>query len=622
MAERLLALIERRGRALEVGHIASQLLRLTACPERLQRRLVAEVVESDPRLAWHGRDLVGIAPKGWGGCRVDEASFCIVDLETTGGAPGGSKITEIGAVTVEAMRIVDRFEMLVDPGRPIPPAIVSLTGITQEMIDGAPLIDEAIESFAEFVGDNVLVAHNAPFDLRFLNYERRRVSGRYFTQPWLDTLVLSRRLLRGRIERYNLRSLAEWAGTEVQPCHRALPDAEATAEAMIALIPLLLEQGTVNLDEAVRFATPRVNRYAHKLALAEDLPDGPGVYLMKDAQGKVLYVGKASNLRRRVRSYFGPGGQHSRRIGKALADLEHVDHEPLGSEFEALLREGELIRALSPPCNSRGVTRRGRYLKLTVGEPYPRLLVVDRLARDDAAYFGPFRSLRTAQQAVRALQVAYPLRACHPICTPGHLTGTMTCCGGPCAQEDPDVYGKVVAEVGALLQGQAWAAGALQGRLAEAAMRGDLARFNEDHTDNVAALLRVLASLTRTRSLNRLSAVVLEADSHSSRVNAFFVGRGRLIFRAPLEGRGWREAVAEGLQRIAGLEGHHLEPMSVADVEVATLVDDRLRELPRRRGGVRLDPGWDISDARAAVQRELRAVKRQRHVDPDDRAAA
>jgi DNA polymerase-3 subunit epsilon len=621
MAERLLALIQRRGRALEVGHIASQLLRLTACPERLQRRLVAEVVDSDPRLAWHGRDLVGIAPDGWGGRRVDQASFCIVDLETTGGAPGGSKITEIGAVRVEAMRIVDRFETLVDPGRPIPPTIEKLTGITAEMVEGAPVIDEVIEGFAEFVGDNVLVAHNAPFDLRFLNYERRRISGRYFTQPWLDTLVLSRRLLRGRIERHNLRSLAEWAGTAVEPCHRALPDAEATAEALIALIPLLLERGTTNLDEAVRFATPRVNRHAHKLALAEDLPSGPGVYLMKDAQGRVLYVGKAANLKRRVRSYFGPGGQHSRRIGRALAELERVDHEPLGSEFEALLREGELIRSLRPPCNSRGVTRRGRYLKLTVGELYPRLLVVDRPGRDDAAYFGPFRSARSVQRALWALQVAYPLRRCHPICAPGSLTGTTSCEGGPCSCEDPDRYGEAVAEVGALLRGEPGALGALPARLAMAAVEGRLDGDDEEHTECVAALLRVLAGLGRIRSLARLSAVVLEADSAGAVVNGFFIGGGRLVARAPLGGRGWREAVADGLERVAAAERQPFDPMALADVEVATLVDDRLREVPRRRGGVRLPPDWDRAEARAAVQRELRAVKRRRNVDRDDRAA-
>ncbi|MDH3724644.1 MAG: GIY-YIG nuclease family protein, partial [Thermoleophilia bacterium] len=368
--------------------------------------------------------------------------------------------------------------------------------------------------------------------------------------------------------------------------------------------------------------TPRVNRHAHKLALAEDLPAAPGVYLMKDAQGRVLYVGKAANLKRRVRSYFGPGGQHSRRIGRALAELEHVDYEPLGSEFEALLREGELIRALSPPCNSRGVTRRGRYLKLTVGEPYPRLLVVDRPARDDAAYFGPFRSGRTTERALNALQVAYPLRRCHPICTPDHATGSTTCAGGPCSREDPERYGEAVSEVGALLRGEAWASGALPRRLAAAALRGELDHVNEEHTEDVLALLRVLAGLTRIRSLNRLSAVVLEPASRSAAVNAFFIGAGRLVFQAGLDGRGWREAVADGLERIAVTEQETFEPMALADVEVAILVDDRLRELPARRGGIRLGAGWGHSDARGAVQRELRAIKRQLHVDQDERAAA
>ena len=611
MAGRLLALIERRGRALEVGHIASQLLRLTACPERLQRRLVAEVVESDPRLAWHGRDLVGIAPDGWSGRRVDEASFCVVDLETTGGTPGSAKITEIGAVRVEGLRIVDRFQMLVDPGRPVPPTIERLTGITAQMLEGAPSIEEAIEPFAEFARDHVLVAHNAPFDLRFLNYERRRVSGRYFTQPWLDTLVLSRRLLRGRIERHNLGSLADWAGTDTRPCHRALPDAEATAESLIALIPLLLERGTLRLDEAVRFATPRVNRHAHKLALAEHLPATPGVYLMRDARGRVLYVGKAANLRRRVRSYFGPGGQHSSRIGRALAELDRVDHEPYGSEFEALLREGELIRTLAPPCNARGLTRRGRYLKLTAGEAYPRLLVVDRPARDDAAYFGPLRSARTAERALAALRCAYPLRRCHPICDAARRGPSDTCEGGPCGREDPDAYAAVAAEVGALLNGEPRATGGLTLRLAAAAAAGGFDHRDPDRAEDVAALLRVLASLNRIRSLTRLEAVILEPDTRSAAVNAFFIGAGRLVHREALEGLGWREAVADGLQRVAATKAAAVEPMSLAELEVAQLVEERLRETPVRRGALRLAPGWQPHSARRGVVEELRAVKRR-----------
>ena len=117
-------------------------------------------------------------------------------------------------------------------------------------------------------------------------------------------------------------------------------------------------------------------RHAYKLALAEELPPLPGVYLMRDRRGRALYVGKAADLRRRVRAYFGPGGRHGRLIGRALERLAYIDHEVCGSEFAALLRENDLIKALSPPCNRRGAGAGGRFLKISHGEMAPRLYVV------------------------------------------------------------------------------------------------------------------------------------------------------------------------------------------------------------------------------------------------------
>jgi DNA polymerase III epsilon subunit-like protein len=170
MSDRLCALLVRRGRPLEVGQIVAQVLRLRGCPLTLQRRLVAELVEADARLTWLGRDLVGLAPPRWASQLVADAAFCIVDLETTGGSPGSSKITEIGAVRVEGLRITARFATLVDPGRPIPETITRLTGISDAMVAGRPEIGAALEEFVAFARDDVLVAHNAPFDLRFLTY--------------------------------------------------------------------------------------------------------------------------------------------------------------------------------------------------------------------------------------------------------------------------------------------------------------------------------------------------------------------------------------------------------------------------------------------------------------------
>ncbi len=612
LADRLCALLDRRGRPLEVGHVVAQVLRMRTCPERLGRRLVAELVDGDARLAWRGRDLVGLAPPGWATTPLSEAAFVVVDLETTGGSPGMSKVTEIGAVRVRGLRVVERFCTLVDPDRPIPPVITALTGIDDAMVAGQPGIEEALERFAGFCGEDVLVAHNAPFDLRFLNYERRRLAGRYFTQPWLDTLVLSKRLLGRRVERHDLRTLAEWADTEVRPCHRALPDAEATAELLVALLGILAERGDDTLERAVTVGQGGGARYAHKLALAEDLPTGPGVYLMRGRGGEVLYVGKAGNLRRRVRSYFGPGGRHGRRIGRVLADLDRVDHELCGSEFEALLRESELLRDLRPPGNHRGVGLGGvRYLKLSLGEPYPRIYAVPRPADDGAAYFGPLRSDRLVRLALEALHALLPLRACHPRCGEGRQTRLLypdaARCAGPCAGGDPEAYAEAVEQARALLGADAAQGLARLGELAAAAAAEGRLTAPADR-ERLDALVGVVAALARMRRATARDAVLVEPAAAPGTAHAFFVARGRVVARAEVTPEAWRTAAAAGLARLRAASAAVPEPIPPETLEEVAIVDERLRQRAGHPGAVPLEPDWRDLTALAAVGRAVERV--------------
>lgn len=257
--DRVRDLIAREGRPVSAAEVAVEALGIAGCPEPVARRLAGDIVAQDARLAW-ADDLIADA----GGRRdlspLAAMSFCIVDLETTGGAPGSCGITEIGAVRVEGLRVTERFSTLVDPGHAIPPHITQITGIDDGMVRGQPAIDAALPAFIDFARDDVLVAHNAPFDLRFLNYERLRLRDGYFTQPWLDTLVLSRRLLDGVVPRHDLATLAAWAGTAVMPSHRALADAEATAEVLLALIGRLSQGARTTLDAAMAIGQPSSRR--------------------------------------------------------------------------------------------------------------------------------------------------------------------------------------------------------------------------------------------------------------------------------------------------------------------------------------------------------------------------
>ena len=259
--DRVRELIAREGRPVTAGEVAVEALGIAGCPASVADRLAADIVAGDARLAWDGRLIADT------GCARDlsplaATTFCIVDLETTGGAPGSSGITEIGAVRVEGLRVTDRFSTLVDPERPIPAHITGITGIDDSMVSGQPIIDDALPRFIEFAREDVLVAHNAPFDLRFLNYERLRLRDGYFTQPWLDTLVLARQLLNGVVPRHDLATLARWAGASVQPSHRALADAEATAHVLVALISRLADGAQTTLDLAMSIGQPGGRRRA------------------------------------------------------------------------------------------------------------------------------------------------------------------------------------------------------------------------------------------------------------------------------------------------------------------------------------------------------------------------
>ena len=243
-----------------------------------------------------------------------EMTFCVVDLETTGGsAEAGSMITEIGAVKVRGGEVLGEFQTLVNPHTAIPPFIAVLTGITNSMVADAPTIDSALPSFLEFASGCVLVAHNAPFDVGFLRHFAE-VQGR----PWpafevLDTALMARRVItRDDAPNCKLSSLAKVFRSATTPNHRALADARATVDVLHGLMERLGGLGVHTLEELQTFSSrvsPLVRRKRH---LAEHLPHAPGVYLFRDERRRVLYVGTSRDLRSRVRSYFTSSETRSR----------------------------------------------------------------------------------------------------------------------------------------------------------------------------------------------------------------------------------------------------------------------------------------------------------------------
>jgi DNA polymerase III subunit epsilon len=183
--------------------------------------------------------------------RLAELAYTVFDTETTGLAPtAGDEILQIGATRIVAgkLRREDCFEQLVDPQREIPAAGIPIHGIRPEMVAGAPTIEAVLPAFHAFAQDTVLVAHNAAFDMRFLQLKEAS-TGVVFDQPVLDTLLLSA-VVHPQQASHDLDAIAERLGVAVLGRHTALGDAMVTAEIFLKLIPLLAERGIHTLGQA------------------------------------------------------------------------------------------------------------------------------------------------------------------------------------------------------------------------------------------------------------------------------------------------------------------------------------------------------------------------------------
>ncbi len=393
-ADRLVELVQARRGAVAAEEAARVLFALDRAPAELARSLLSDVVDGDARLTWLGA-RVGLADDPHGDTLIEDAELVVFDLETTGLSARRDRLCEIGAVRVRGLEIADTFETLVNPGTVLPASIARLTGIRDADLRRAPRPEAAVRRFLAFAGDAPLAAHNARFDVSFLDGEVERLSGRRVAAPVLDTVWLARRLLQRRSERFSLASLAHFFGTATSPCHRALPDALATAEILVSLLGLAQERGARTLAEVFELAAPRARRLHSKRALVAGAPRTPGVYLFRDRHDTVLYVGKARDLRARLRSYFS-GNRQRPAVEAALGALERIEWRELGSELEAALEELRLIRELRPPANARG-PRPERYCYL--GRRAERWAVVT-----EPGPLGPLTSKHRARLALRALE--------------------------------------------------------------------------------------------------------------------------------------------------------------------------------------------------------------------------
>ena len=605
--DELVALLEQAGEPLDYREVWPRLFRMANCPPELMRTLVSDIVRDDKRLVWDGPFHVSL--EAWRAQRRDlsTVAFTVVDLETTGGTPGFTKITEIGAVRVESGRQVATFSQLVDPRQPVPAKITEITGINAAMLVGQPPIEEVLPRFLEFSADSVLVAHNARFDLGFLDYELSVLMSRTFPRPTLDTLRLARRLLSPM--RCSLAALAERFDTAVKPSHRALDDALATAEILLLLLARLQEQGVTTLEEVVRLCEPGARRNYHKIVLTEGLPTHPGVYIMRDAHGHELYIGKAENLRRRARDHFLQRQAHGAR--QALELLDRIDVLETGSEFAALLLESRLIGKHRPPYNQHGTRVSSyHYVKLTT-EQFPRIYATPNRRDDDALYAGPFRRAGFARRLVDLLNAVYPLRTCvHLRDASGEREHTclrhdIGACLGPCRGTLNGEYREVVAQVSRVLHGD--------GRELDRELGRRQAEFVAELAFEQAARLQTwresleqaLRTIGKLRSACRAYALLVYPARQAGRVTVYSVAAGSIVDERSLRPGDFSPQAALELVDQLYAAAPPAAPLPVDTIDEILLVAGWLRRHREAANVVNL-PAPDASQGRReAAAREL-----------------
>ncbi|MEX1126601.1 MAG: DEDD exonuclease domain-containing protein [Acidimicrobiia bacterium] len=368
-------------------------------------------------------------------------TFCVLDLETTGGSPKDCAITEIGAVKYQGGELLGSFQTLVDPGLPIPPSITILTGITQTMVFDAPTIHTALPSFLEFIGDAVIVGHNVRFDMSFLQAAARQLGYEPIVNDTVDTAALARRLVREEVRNLRLQTLAAHFRSPITPIHRALDDARATAHVLHALLERTGNLGVTNLDDLLQLPKARGSAFYSKMGLSDALPRRPGVYIFRDRHGTPIYVGKATNLRARVRQYF--YGDQRRSIANLMRELATIDHVVCETPLEAEITELRLIHTHRPRHNRRSRPPKTSHWVKVTREPFPRLSVVRTLKEDALAYLGPFRSKQAADLVVTALWDATSIRRCRASpstptarCAPAQLGVALCPCDGSLSPEE------------------------------------------------------------------------------------------------------------------------------------------------------------------------------------------
>lgn len=273
-------------------------------------------------------------------------NYVIVDIETTGGSPKASKITEIAIYKHDGTTIIGEFSSLVNPEMKIPEFIVRLTGINDSMVATAPKFYELAKEIIEFTEGCIFVAHNVGFDYGILRHEFRTL-GYDYRRPHLCTVRTSRYVIPG-LESYSLGKLSRNLGIEIVGRHRAGGDALATAH----LFTLLFEKDPDNLQKFIQQeVNPKILHPNLDLENLDEIPNKPGVYKFFNDLNQLIYIGKSKHIKNRIDQHL--RNSKTKKGTQMMAEISRIEYDLTGSELIALLSESQLIKSLQPSYNQK-----------------------------------------------------------------------------------------------------------------------------------------------------------------------------------------------------------------------------------------------------------------------------
>lgn len=377
--------------------------------------------------------------------------FAVIDVETTGGGINGNRLTEICVVLLRGSKVIDKFTSLINPEKEIPRQITGLTGIDDAMVADAPKFYEVAKKVEEITRDAIFVAHNVNFDYNVLRNEFRELGFEYARRK-LCTVRLSRKLVPGLFS-YSLGRLCDSINIPISNRHRAEGDTDAT---------VILFQRLLSLDDDYRVINSFLHARSRQATLPphidadqiHNLPESAGIYLFKDRQQKVIYAGKAIDIKKRVVSHFYDRMSKEYELGQ---ETFYIDHETTGSELVALLLEAECIRKYYPRFN-RAQKRPGPVYQIIsyTNQRGILQLALEKTTRSRES-IGTFYSRALAQEKLEFL--CREFRLCPKYCSLQSNVDecshhNILCCEGICSgQEQAEVYNnKVMAAITSLTE--------------------------------------------------------------------------------------------------------------------------------------------------------------------------